>query len=116
VSDAKTTRGFWTRVADSFLPGAGAGAPTLTVPTWMRRATPWVILAVLAWFVVCTIIWPVGMWFQIDLEVYRAGGLTVLDGRSLYDHPLVASLMFTYTPFAAAAFWPGTLLPFAVTM
>ena len=111
MSDAKTTRGFWTRVADSFLPEATEGAPTLTVPKWLRRATPWAILAVLAWFVVCTIIWPVGMWFQIDLEVYRAGGLTVLDGRSLYDHPLVASLMFTYTPFAAVIFAPLALLP-----
>ena len=111
MPDAKTTRGFWTRVADSFLPKAGENAPTLNVPTWMRRATPWVILAVLAWFVVCTIIWPIGMWFQIDLEVYRAGGLTVLDGQSLYDHPLVASLMFTYTPFAAVIFAPLALLP-----
>ncbi|HEY0499329.1 MAG TPA: glycosyltransferase 87 family protein [Kutzneria sp.] len=111
MSDAKTTRGFWTRVADSFLPAPGDGAPTLNVPVWLRRATPWLIAAVLAWFVVCTIIWPVGMWFQIDLEVYRAGGLTVLDGRSLYDHPLVASLMFTYTPFAAVIFTPLALLP-----
>jgi alpha-1,2-mannosyltransferase len=111
VSDAKTIRGFWARVGDSVLPAPSEGSPTLTVPVWLRRATPWVIVAVLAWFVVCTIIWPIGMWFQIDLEVYRAGGLTVLDGRSLYDHPLVASLMFTYTPFAAVIFAPLALLP-----
>ncbi|GAA3435200.1 glycosyltransferase 87 family protein [Kutzneria kofuensis] len=115
MSDVKTTRGFWTRVADSFLRTPTEGAPTLAVPVWLRRATPWLIAAVLAWFVVCTIIWPVGMWMQIDLEVYRAGGLAVLDGRPLYDHPLVASLMFTYTPFAAIIFAPLALLPLVGT-
>ena len=111
MSDVTTTRGFRARVADFFLPAPTEGAPTLAVPVWLRRATPWLIAAVLLWFVVCTIIWPVGMWMQIDLEVYRAGGLAVLDGRSLYDHPLVASLMFTYTPFAAIIFAPLALLP-----
>jgi alpha-1,2-mannosyltransferase len=116
VSDVQTKRGFWTRVVDSFLPRSTEpesteDGPTLAVPAWLRRATPWVIVAVIAWFVVCSLIWPVGMWFQVDLEVYRAGGLTVLDGRSLYDHPLVASLMFTYTPFAAIIFAPLALLP-----
>jgi alpha-1,2-mannosyltransferase len=115
VSDVKTTRGLWTRVADSFLPTPADGAPTLAVPVWLRRATPWLIAAVLLWFAVCTVIWPVGMWMQIDLEVYRAGGLAVLDGRSLYDHPLVASLMFTYTPFAAIIFAPLALLPLVGT-
>ncbi|MFI9381431.1 glycosyltransferase 87 family protein [Kutzneria sp. NPDC052558] len=113
MSDVKTTRGFWARVADSFLPTAGA--KVLPLPAWLRRATPWVIAVILLWFVVCTLIWPVGMWMQIDLEVYRAGGLTVLDGRPLYDHPLVASLMFTYTPFAAIIFAPLALLPLVGT-
>jgi alpha-1,2-mannosyltransferase len=111
VSDVQTKRGFRTRVVDAFLPRSTEDSPTLAVPAWLRRATPWVIVAVIAWFVVCSLIWPVGMWFQVDLEVYRAGGLTVLDGRSLYDHPLVASLMFTYTPFAAIIFAPLALLP-----
>lgn len=115
MSDVKTTRGFWTRVADSFLPTPTEGAKKLNVPTWLRRATPLVIVAVLLWFVVSTVIWPVGMWMQVDLEVYRAGGLTVLDGRSLYDHPLIASLMFTYTPFAAVIFAPLALLPLVGT-
>ncbi len=56
----------------------------------------------------------------LDLEVYLGGAKALAEQGSPYDawvpttHQIL--LPFTYTPFAAAAFWPGTLLPFAVTM
>ncbi|MDS0133362.1 DUF2029 domain-containing protein [Amycolatopsis sp. CM201R] len=56
----------------------------------------------------------------LDLEVYLGGAKALAERGSPYDawvpttHQIL--LPFTYTPFAAAAFWPGTLLPFAVTM
>ncbi|GAB3135217.1 glycosyltransferase 87 family protein [Amycolatopsis stemonae] len=56
----------------------------------------------------------------LDLEVYLGGAKALAEQGSPYDawvpttHRIL--LPFTYTPFAAAAFWPGTLLPFAVTM
>jgi alpha-1,2-mannosyltransferase len=115
-------RRVWTRLVDFILPPASPdqaspdqASPGLAVPRWLDRARPWLIAAVFLWFGVCTLIWPVGMWMQVDMEVYRAGGLTVLHGMPLYDHGLVASLMFTYTPFAAIIFAPLALLPLVGT-
>ncbi|MGW4520324.1 glycosyltransferase 87 family protein [Amycolatopsis sp. NPDC004378] len=56
----------------------------------------------------------------LDLEVYLGGAKALAEQGTPYDawvpttHRIL--LPFTYTPFAAATFWPGTLLPFAVTM
>ncbi|WP_072481886.1 glycosyltransferase 87 family protein [Amycolatopsis australiensis] len=56
----------------------------------------------------------------LDLEVYLGGAKALAEQGSPYDAWVPTThriqLPFTYTPFAAAAFLPGTLLPFAVTM
>jgi len=47
----------------------------------------------------------------VDLDVYRMGGRALLDGQPLYDLKLTGTnLPFTYTPFAAIAFIPLSLL------
>ncbi|WP_189060446.1 glycosyltransferase 87 family protein [Longimycelium tulufanense] len=48
---------------------------------------------------------------MIDLEVYQAGGATVVHGTPLYDAGVVADLKFTYPPFAALLFAPLAFLP-----
>ncbi|MGC0366328.1 alpha-1,2-mannosyltransferase [Rhodococcus sp. 27YEA15] len=40
----------------------------------------------------------------LDLDVYRHGGSMVVQGRPLYDGPVLQGMMFTYTPFAALLF------------
>ncbi|MEQ0560697.1 glycosyltransferase 87 family protein [Amycolatopsis sp. NEAU-NG30] len=56
----------------------------------------------------------------LDLEVYLGGARALAEQGSPYDAWVPTThqiqLPFTYTPFAAAVFLPGTLLPFAVTM
>jgi len=54
---------------------------------------------------------------EVDLTVYRDGGLIVRQVRPYYDpHAYSAlALKFTYTPFAAIAFAAVSLLPWAVT-
>ena len=56
----------------------------------------------------------------LDLEVYLGGARALVEHGTPYDTGVHTThgilLPFTYTPFAAAAFLPGTLLPFAVTM
>ncbi|WP_439032784.1 glycosyltransferase 87 family protein [Gordonia terrae] len=49
-----------------------------------------------------------------DVRVYRAGAATVLDGRSLYDDPVLWRLHFTYPPFAAVALVPMAVVTQAV--
>ncbi|MEU2792822.1 glycosyltransferase 87 family protein [Streptomyces sp. NPDC007100] len=46
----------------------------------------------------------------VDLEVYRAGGETVLAGGDLYGAPVWYDFRFTYPPFAALVFTPLALL------
>ncbi|MBB5067544.1 alpha-1,2-mannosyltransferase [Saccharopolyspora gloriosae] len=41
-----------------------------------------------------------------DLEVYRAAGTAVFEGRSLYERPLVDGLYFVYPPVAGLLFLP----------
>jgi alpha-1,2-mannosyltransferase len=56
----------------------------------------------------------------LDLEVYVGGARALVDQGTPYaswvqtTHGIL--LPFTYTPFAAAVFLPGTILPFALTM
>ncbi|MCO1655841.1 glycosyltransferase 87 family protein [Pseudonocardia humida] len=60
-------------------------------------------------------IWPDAHTLLIDLEVYRAGGRYLLDGRPLYEHGVVLDLLpFVYPPVAAVLFAPLALLPLAV--
>ncbi|MFB7716161.1 glycosyltransferase 87 family protein [Nocardia sp. NPDC056100] len=42
----------------------------------------------------------------LDLQVYRAGGLSLLERTPLYSGPVVFEMEFTYTPFAALTFVP----------
>ncbi len=44
-----------------------------------------------------------------DLRVYRGAGLHVLHGLTLYQHPIVRRLGFTYPPFAAVLMTPLAL-------
>ncbi|WP_460726222.1 glycosyltransferase 87 family protein [Nocardia heshunensis] len=49
----------------------------------------------------------------LDLEVYRAGGEVIRERSGLYDGPVVFGMEFTYTPFAALAFVPLTVISLA---
>lgn len=49
---------------------------------------------------------------QLDLDVYRAGAQTVLDGGSLYDAKLLGQMDYTYAPISAVLFIPFALMGF----
>ncbi|MGZ8178146.1 glycosyltransferase 87 family protein [Williamsia sp. SKLECPSW1] len=51
---------------------------------------------------------------QLDLDVYRAGAQTVLDGRSLYDAKLLGQMDYTYAPVSVLVFTPFAAVPFLV--
>ncbi|MBP2326306.1 alpha-1,2-mannosyltransferase [Kibdelosporangium banguiense] len=57
---------------------------------------------------------PIRQAHQVDLFAYRVAGERVLDGRSLYDTPLIGDTKgvfeFVYSPFAALVFTPLTAL------
>ncbi|GGL35941.1 DUF2029 domain-containing protein [Phycicoccus endophyticus] len=61
------------------------------------------------------VFWPLDQW-QVDVEVYRAAGVSLLTGRPVYstltEPPQL--LPFTYPPFAAFLAVPLALLPFGV--
>jgi alpha-1,2-mannosyltransferase len=61
------------------------------------------------------VFWPLDQW-QVDVEVYREAGVSVLHGRPVYDVLTEAPqlLPFTYPPFAALLAVPLALLPFGV--
>jgi alpha-1,2-mannosyltransferase len=71
-----------------------------------------VVLGVLAigYYLVQVLEDPVVRAHQIDLFAYRVAGERVLDGRSLYDTPLIGDTKgvfeFVYSPFAALGFAP----------
>jgi alpha-1,2-mannosyltransferase len=46
----------------------------------------------------------------VDLQVYRDGGIAVLNADPLYEGPLAHGLPFTYPPWAAILFTPLALL------
>jgi alpha-1,2-mannosyltransferase len=86
---------------------------------------PWAVavLAVLAWIAALAAIWPLVHGYltsvpdqrMVDLGVYRAGGLSVLQGQPLYTvlTPPPQLLPFTYPPVAALFAVPLALLPWA---
>lgn len=78
-----------------------------------RAAAAVVALAVLGHTVVLAI-WPQAHTLLIDLQVYRAGGESVLAGRPLYDGGVLLDLPFVYPPFAALVFVPLAWLPLPV--
>lgn len=49
--------------------------------------------------------------YQLDLDVYRAGAQTVLDGGELYRTKLLGQMDFTYAPISIVFFVPFALLP-----
>lgn len=49
---------------------------------------------------------------QLDLDVYRAGARTVLDGGSLYDAKLLGQMDYTYAPISILIFIPFAWVPF----
>lgn len=61
------------------------------------------------------IFWPKDQW-QVDVEVYRQAGVSILIGRPIYDAMTEAPqlLPFTYPPFAALLAIPLALLPFGL--
>ena len=86
-----------------------------TVPRyrWLLAA---VLIAVAALPVVLRylVFWPMDQW-QVDVEVYRDAGVSILTGRPIYsaltETPQL--LPFTYPPFAALLSIPLALMPFA---
>ena len=61
------------------------------------------------------VFWPLDQW-QVDVEVYREAGVSLLTGRPVYsaitETPQL--LPFTYPPFAAILALPLALVPFGV--
>ena len=61
------------------------------------------------------VFWPLDQW-QVDVEVYRQAGVSLITGRPVYgaltESPQL--LPFTYPPFAALLAIPLALLPFGV--
>ncbi|MBR7744267.1 DUF2029 domain-containing protein [Phycicoccus sp. BSK3Z-2] len=95
-----------------------------TPPPTPRSAVPrrrWV-LAVLLLAVAAApvalrylVFWPLDQW-QVDVDVYRSAGVSVLTGRPVYAHLTEPPqlLPFTYPPFAAFLAVPLAMLPFGV--
>ncbi len=61
------------------------------------------------------VFWPLDQW-QVDVEVYREAGVSVLTGRPVYQAMTEAPqlLPFTYPPFAAVLAVPLAFLPFGL--
>lgn len=61
------------------------------------------------------VFWPMDQW-QVDVEVYREAGVSIMTGRPIYAAMTEAPqlLPFTYPPFAAIIAIPLAWLPFGV--
>ena len=59
------------------------------------------------------VFWPLDQW-QVDVEVYREAGVSILTGRPVYAALTEAPqlLPFTYPPFAALLAVPLAMMPF----
>ena len=59
------------------------------------------------------VFWPLDQW-QVDVEVYRQAGVSILTGRPVYSAMTESPqlLPFTYPPFAAVLAIPLALIPF----
>jgi alpha-1,2-mannosyltransferase len=106
--------------------GARARAAGSAVAAWGERRLPrpwqrWAVAVVLVLLAASPVVlrylvfWPLDQW-QVDVEVYRQAGVSVLYGRPVYlaltEAPQL--LPFTYPPFAAFLAVPLALLPFGV--
>jgi alpha-1,2-mannosyltransferase len=83
----------------------------LTVPT-PRIANVGCWLLALA--VIAGLCWRDVAGLMVDLDVYRAGALTLVHGGSLYAMRAIDRLPFTYPPVAAMLAIPLALVPFGV--
>ena len=97
-------------------PVSAPSRPTSTVPR--HRWVLAVLLIALAASPVALrylVFWPLDQW-QVDVDVYRDAGVSLLTGRPLYSALTEAPqlLPFTYPPFAAFLAVPLALLPFGV--
>jgi len=88
---------------------AASGRALLTLPVAAAVAG-----VALAGHALVLALWPDAHILLIDLEVYRAGGRFVLDGRPLYTGGVVLDLPFVYPPVAAVLFAPLALVPMPV--
>jgi alpha-1,2-mannosyltransferase len=85
------------------------------------RGLPWLVAAAVVVAAAMPVVlrylvfWPLDQW-QVDVEVYREAGVSVLTGRPVYaamtEPPQL--LAFTYPPFAALLAVPLALVPFGV--
>jgi alpha-1,2-mannosyltransferase len=86
-------------------------------PEWLRWAVAVVLVLAAASPVVLRylVFWPIDQW-QVDVEVYREAGVSVLTGRPVYAAMTEAPqlLPFTYPPFAAVLAIPLAFVPFGV--
>ncbi|MCO1579872.1 glycosyltransferase 87 family protein [Crossiella sp. SN42] len=57
------------------------------------------------------LLWPKAAPVGVDMNIYRAGGLAVWEGRALYQGPVTYQNLFTYPPISALVFVPLTVLP-----
>ena len=59
------------------------------------------------------VFWPLDQW-QVDVEVYREAGVSILTGRPIYSAMTESPqlLPFTYPPFAAVLAIPLAMMPF----
>lgn len=84
---------------------------------WLRWALAGTLIAAAAALPALRflVFWPGDQW-QVDLEVYREAGVSLLTGRPVYSAMTEAPqlLPFTYPPFAAVLAMPLALMPFRV--
>ena len=84
---------------------------------WQRwaLAVGVIVLAALPMVLRYLVLWPLDQW-QVDVDVYRQAGVSILHGRPIYsamtEPPQL--LPFTYPPFAAFLAVPLALVPFGV--
>ena len=92
-----------------------AAATRQTAPSWRLWALAALVILVGSLPVVLRylVFWPLDQW-QVDVEVYRMAGQSILVGRPIYaamtESPQL--LPSTYPPFAAILAMPLALLPF----
>lgn len=107
---ATSRHGLWRRAR-------GWGAVVAGWPGWARwlLATVIVLLGAAPPVLRYLVFWPLDQW-QVDVEVYREAGVSILIGRPVYSAMTEAPqlLPFTYPPFAAVLAIPLALLPFGV--
>ena len=106
-----------TRARWGWLHAAGRRAAAV-VAGWSPRAR-WTLAGVLVLAAAAIpvlrylVFWPLDQW-QVDVEVYRQAGVSILSGRPVYSAMTEAPqlLPFTYPPFAAVLAIPLAFLPF----